>query len=105
MNDNNDNLATIVKTSQRNYKVLVGYKSIEALGNELESLNVNGKIFLISDNSIFPEFILKIHHILEKSNFWSPYQLVVETLGVMSVMKLVKKVKKNFSSPFLIKNT
>ena len=50
MNDNNDNLATIVKTSQRNYKVLVGYKSIEALGNELESLNVNGKIFLISDN-------------------------------------------------------
>ena len=46
MNDNNDNLATIVKTSQRNYKVLVGYKSIEALGNELESLNVNGKIFL-----------------------------------------------------------
>ena len=69
MSDNNDNLATIVKTSQRNYKVLVGYKSIEALGNELESLNVNGKIFLISDNSIFPEFILKIHHILEKSKY------------------------------------
>ncbi|MBM31778.1 MAG: 3-dehydroquinate synthase [Chloroflexi bacterium] len=69
MTNNKDNLATIVKTSQRDYKVLVGYKCIEDLGKELESLNINGKIFLVCDNSIFPEFIIKIHHILEKSKY------------------------------------
>ena len=37
---NNKNLASIVKTSQRNYKVLVGHKSIENLAAELKQLNV-----------------------------------------------------------------
>lgn len=87
---NNKNLASIVKTSQRNYKVLVGHKSIENLADELKQLNIKGKIFLITDNSIFPEFILKIHHILEKSN----YKTNILTIELNETTKNLSTLKK-----------
>ena len=69
MDSYNKNLVSTVETSQRTYRVLVGYNTIENLGVELSNLGAEGRLFLISDNSIFPEFILKIHHVLEKSNY------------------------------------
>ena len=69
MDSYNKNLASTVETTQRTYRVLVGYNTIENLGVELSNLGAEGRLFLISDNSIFPEFILKIHHVLEKSNY------------------------------------
>ena len=65
----NKNLADTVKTSQGNYRVVVGNGVIRTLGQEMKRAELSGRVFLIVDKNVFSDGVHTVHEILEAEGF------------------------------------
>ena len=66
---NNLHLADVVKSSQGNYRIIVGHNIVDSLPKELNLCTNNKKIFLIADKALFPKQVLELSELLEKNGF------------------------------------
>ncbi|KAA1294307.1 MAG: 3-dehydroquinate synthase [Chloroflexi bacterium] len=67
---NNNYLASEVKTTQGNYRVIVGKDILGEMKSELEYAGLKGKkCFLIADKSMFPKNTKRLHESLESQGF------------------------------------
>ncbi len=64
-----ENLAAVVKTSQGDYRVVVGRGVIDEIGPEMKAAGLTGRAFLIADVAMFPQSVHEAHEALEKSGF------------------------------------
>ncbi len=69
MDDQDQNLATVVNTTQGSYRVLVGRDIIDDLGSELQKTGLEGRAFLVADIVMFPKAIRRAHEALERGGY------------------------------------
>lgn len=62
-----ENLAAVVRTSQGDYRVLVGRGIIGSLGPEMESAGLSGRAFIVADEAVYPRGVRLVQEALERS--------------------------------------
>ncbi|MEX0762504.1 MAG: 3-dehydroquinate synthase [Dehalococcoidia bacterium] len=62
-------LATVVHTSQGNYRVLVGRGVIDRIGPEMSAAGLGGRAFIIADRVLFPDGVRRVQEALESGGF------------------------------------
>jgi 3-dehydroquinate synthase len=62
-------LAAVVRTSQGDYRVLVGRGVIDRVGDEMAAAGLSGRAFLVADVAMFPTAVHRIHEALERGGF------------------------------------
>ena len=66
MSDGTDaNLAAVVRTSQGDYRVVVGRDVIEQIGDEARLVGLQGRAFLVADDVLFPHSVRRAQEALE----------------------------------------
>ena len=66
--DNTD-LAAEVKSSQGNYRIVVGNSILEKIPSEIKNFTNTKNIFIIADKVLFPMQVLNISEILERNGY------------------------------------
>jgi 3-dehydroquinate synthase len=66
---NDENLAAIVRTTQGDYRVVVGRGAVETIGDEMTAAGLSGRAFLVADVAMFPTAVHRAHEDLERSGF------------------------------------
>ena len=66
--DNTD-LAAEVKSSQGNYRIVVGNSILEKIPSEIKNFTNTKNIFIIADKVLFPLQVLNISEILERNGY------------------------------------
>ncbi len=69
MSDQDQNLATVVNTTQGSYRVIVGRDVVDDLGVELRSTGLKGRAFLVADEVMFPNPIRRAQEALERGGY------------------------------------
>jgi 3-dehydroquinate synthase len=69
MDDQDQNLAAVVNTTQGSYRVLVGRDIIDDLGPELQKTGLEGRAFLVADIVMFPNAIRRAQEALERGGY------------------------------------
>ena len=62
------NLAAVVTHSGGSYPILVGWGLLDELGERLLNLGLNGTVYIISDDKVFPLYGRRAHVSLQRSN-------------------------------------
>ena len=62
-------LAAVVKTSQRNYRVLVGQGILSKLPHEMRLAGLKRRAFIVADHALFPKVARAVQDTLETENF------------------------------------
>ena len=60
-------LAAVVRTSQGDYRVLVGRGILDSLAAELSAAGLEGRAFIIADDAMFPRGVRKVQEALESA--------------------------------------
>ena len=63
------NLATVVRTTQGSYRVIVGRDVIDGLGLELQKTGQGGRAFLVADEVMFPNPVRRAQEALERGGY------------------------------------
>lgn len=63
------NLATVVNTTQGSYRVIVGRDVVDELGSELQKTGLKGRAFLVADEVMFPNPVRRAHEALESGGY------------------------------------
>jgi 3-dehydroquinate synthase len=69
MDDQDQNLAAVVNTTQGSYRVLVGRDIVDDLGAELQKTGLEGRAFLVADVVMFPNAIRRAQEALERGGY------------------------------------
>lgn len=69
MTNSDQNLATVVNTSQGSYRVIVGRDVVDDLGIELQKTGLEGRVFLVADEVMFPNPIRRAQEALERGGY------------------------------------
>lgn len=62
-------LATIVRTTQGSYRVIVGRDVVDGLGLELQKTGQAGRAFLVADEVLFPNAVRRAQEALERGRY------------------------------------
>ncbi len=63
------NLAATITTSQRKYRAIVGRGVIESIGGEMALAGLQGRVFIIADQALFPTAVRRAQEGLEAGGF------------------------------------
>ncbi len=69
--------AATVKTSQGDYRVMVGRGAVESIGTEMRRAGIQGRAFLIADYAMFPLLVRRTHEALERGGY-ETHALILE---------------------------
>ena len=64
-----NNLATVVNTTQGSYRVVVGRDVVDDLGTELRKTGNSGRAFLVADEVMFPKAVQRAQESLERAGY------------------------------------
>ena len=60
-------LAAVVRTSQGEYRAIVGRGVVASIGPEFELAGLGGRAFLVADQAVFPEAVRTVQEALERA--------------------------------------
>ena len=68
-NNDDQNLAAVVNTTQGSYRVIVGRNVVDDLGFELKKTGLAGRAFLVADVVMFPSALRRAQEALERGGY------------------------------------
>ena len=68
-NNDDQNLAAVVNTTQGSYRVIVGRDVVDDLGSELKKTGLEGRAFLVADVVMFPSALRRAQEALERGGY------------------------------------
>lgn len=68
-NNDDQNLAAVVNTTQGSYRVIVGRDVVDDLGSELKKTGLTGRAFLVADVVMFPSALRRAQEALERGGY------------------------------------
>lgn len=68
-NNDDQNLAAVVNTTQGSYRVIVGRDVVDDLGFELKKTGLAGRAFLVADVVMFPSAVRRAQEALERGGY------------------------------------